>query len=158
MAKIEKGDDLMLFDAAGKSMAFATSHVLTITGETTDVTSKDHGIWQGNEVSKFNWEITSENLYTMDLYDDLFDKMMSREPMTVYFGKKKENDPDKSVADGDYPNWTVDAGANKYVRTGKVLITSLVANANTGENATCSVTLTGTGKISKANAIPTTEP
>lgn len=158
MAKIEKGDDLMLFDAAGKSMAFATSHVLTITGETTDVTSKDHGIWQGNEVSKLNWEITSENLYTMDLYDELFDKMLAREPITVYFGKKKENDPEKCVADGDYPNWTMLAGTGMYVRTGKVFITSLVANANTGENATCSVTLTGTGKISKSDALPVTEP
>ena len=30
---------------------------------------------------------------------------------------------------------------------GKVYITSLTANANTGENATYSVTLTGTGSI-----------
>lgn len=153
--KIEKGDDLMLFDQAGKSMAFATSHVLTITAETADVTSKDHGVWQGNEVTKLNWEITSENLYTMDLYDELFDKMLAREPLTVYFGKKAENDPEKSVADGDYDNWTLAGGTGINFRTGKVIITSLVANANTGENATCSVTFTGTGKISKSTTVPT---
>ena len=32
---------------------------------------------------------------------------------------------------------------------GKALITSLVANANNGENATYSITLTGVGAISK---------
>ena len=51
-SKIIKGRDLMLFDSTGKSYAFATNHTLTLTAETTDVSSKDHGIWSGSEVSK----------------------------------------------------------------------------------------------------------
>lgn len=150
--KIIKGDDLMLFDALGKSLAVSTSHVLTISADAVDTTSKDHGVYGASEVNKITWEITSENLYTIEAYDDLFDKMLAREAVTVYFGTKKENDPEKTVADGDYPYWTGASG-----RTGKAFITSLTANANTGENATFSVTLTGTGKITKVTTIPTAE-
>lgn len=149
MAQIIKGDDLMLFDEQGKSLAFATSHQLTITADAVDTSSKDHGIYSASEVNKISWELTSENLYTDGAYDELFDKMMARQPITVYFGTKKESDSDKTVADGDYDNWT---GAKGY--TGKVLITSLTANANTGENATYSATFTGTGKLVKVASIP----
>lgn len=147
---IIKGDDLMLFDAQGKSLAFATSHTLSISADAVDTSSKDHGVWGANEVNKITWEITSENLYTEAAYDDLVGKMLAREAITVFFGTKKENDPDKTVADGDYTNWT---GAKGY--TGKAFITSLSANANTGENATYSATFTGTGKLTKVEAIPT---
>lgn len=152
MNTIIKGDDLMLFDEVGKSLAFATSHTLSISADAVDTSSKDHGIWKANEVNKINWELTSENLYTNDAYDTLMEKMIARQPITVYFGTKKETDADKTVADGDYTNWT---GASGY--TGKVLITSLSVNANTGENATYSATFTGTGKLIKCTTIPVTQ-
>lgn len=144
---IVKGDDLMLFDVSGHSIAYATSHVLTINGDTVDTTSKDHGIYGANAVNKITWEITSENLYTDDAYDELFTAMLNREAITVYFGHKNPSESAGTVADGDYQYWT--KGSNTY--TGKVFITSLVANANTGENATFSVTLTGNGKIVKTS-------
>ena len=47
--QIIKGDDLMLFIPDGsngyKSIAYATSHTLTMSAETTDVNTKDHGEW-----------------------------------------------------------------------------------------------------------------
>ena len=43
------------------------------------------------------------------------------------------------------PYWT---SQNTFYQ-GKALITSLVANANNGENATYSITLTGVGKMQK---------
>ena len=63
------------------------------------------------------------------------------------FGIKSQTDSTKNVVDGDYENWT---SAEDGYYTGKVLITSLSANASNGETATMSVTLTGVGKISKA--------
>ena len=150
MANIIKGDDLMLFDESGKSLAFATNHTLSISADAVDVSSKDHGIYGASEVNKITWEITSENLYTENSYDELLEKMLERKPITVYFGTKKESDPDKTVADGDYDAWS---GAKGY--SGKVLITSLTANANSGENATYSATFTGTGKLVKVASIPT---
>ena len=49
--KIIKGRDLMLFDNDGHSYAYATNHTLTITAETVDISSKDHGIRGASEVS-----------------------------------------------------------------------------------------------------------
>ena len=148
MSKIIHGRDLMLFDNDGHSYAYATNHTLTMTAETTDISSKDHGIWGASEVSKYTWEITSENLYTVDAYDEMFDAMIAATPITVRFGLKVEQvDKSKNVADGDLalPYWT---SQSSYYE-GKVIITSLTANANNGENATFSVTLTGTGSIKK---------
>lgn len=142
---IIKGDDLMLFDASGNSLAFATSHTFTMTGETVDISSKDHGIYTASSVNKISWEITSENLYTTEDYDKLFDYMIARQPITVFFGTKAETDPEKTVADGDHDNWTKGA----HLRSGQAIITSLVSNAANNENATYSLTLTGAGKIVK---------
>lgn len=143
---IIKGDDLMMFNDEGHSIAFATSHTLTVSADTVDINSKDHGMWGASEVNKINWEISSENLYTVAAYDELFDAMVSRTPIDVYFGLKAETGTG-TVADGDYPYWTAQAGSY----TGKAYITSLTANAATGENATFSTTLKGTGKFERAN-------
>ena len=75
--KIIKGRDLMLFDDKGKSFAYATNHTLTMTAETSDISSKDHGIWSATEVSKYTWEITSENLFTEKAYASMFDAMIA---------------------------------------------------------------------------------
>lgn len=150
MGNIIKGRDLMLFDSTGKSYAWATNHTLTINAETSDISSKDHGIWGASEVSRYTWEITSENLYSTDAYDDLFDSLVAGEPISIRFGLKAENDNTKSVADGDYTNWTAAAGYYE----GEAIITSLVANANNGENATYSLTLSGVGSIKKSTTTP----
>ncbi len=144
---IIKGDDLMLFDADGHSIAYATQHTLTITADAADISSKDHGFWGGSEINKITWEITSENLYTTTAYDDLFNKMIAKQAITVYFGMKAETGTG-TVVDGDYEYWSKKTNSTY---TGKVFITSLTANANSGENATFSVTLTGTGKIEKTS-------
>lgn len=149
--KIIKGRDLMLFDSEGKSLAFATNHTLTITAETTDISSKDHGIWGATEVSKYTWEIQSENLYTEAGYANMFDKMLAGDSMTVKFGlKQTPTPPDATVEDSSLTNWT--AGTHYY--TGDALITSLTANANNGDNATYSVTLTGVSQIKKVGTAP----
>ena len=152
MKQILKGDELMLFKNK-KSIAYATSHVLTITGNTVDIASKDHGFWGASEVGSLTWEITSENLYTQDAYDTLFDAMVKCEPIDVAFGKVanyNKNGIDNSTANWA-PDTTPETGSVKY---GKAVITSLVANANTGENATFSITLTGQGAISKTAPSP----
>ena len=163
--KLIKGDDLMLFNGTtGKSYAYATAHTLTITAETADTSSKDHGVWTGNEVAKISWEITSENLYTSEGFDSLFDDMINRKPIDVAFGLKQQGAADKTVADENYSNWTPEYNTDatgeptapsgdtttKDMYKGSAYITSLTANANTGENATYSVTLTGTGSIKHA--------
>ena len=144
---ILKGDELMLF-YNGKAFAYATSHTLTITGSTLDIATKDHGFWGASEVGKLTWEITTENLYTDDDYDKLYDLMQSRTPITVAFANVSNyNANGLTSVGGSVDAWTADQ--TKY-RSGKAVITSLVANANTGENATLSATFTGAGPLIKA--------
>lgn len=145
---IIKGRDLMLFNSDGHSYAYATNHTLSITAETSDISSKDHGVWGASEVSKYSWEITTENLYTVDDYDSLFNSMIAGTPITVRFGlKATPADPTMTPAEGNLalPYWT---SQNSFYQ-GKVIITSLTVNANNGDNATYSLTLTGVGSISK---------
>lgn len=144
--QIIKGDDLMLF-YNNKSLAYATAHTLTLTGEATDVSSKDHGMWAGNAVNKINWEITSENLYTENDFNTLFTAMTAGTKIQVVFGIcGSHTEEDELIYDH-----TVDTGKVNY--SGYVYITSLTANANTGENATYSITLTGTGKLTQVAAV-----
>lgn len=147
---IIEGDDLMLF-INNKSIAYATSHTLTLTMETASINSKDHGVYSAATPQSRSWEITSENLYTDDDYETLFDAWANGTKLTVIWGKKSEADS-VIVADGDAANYTpATTGTDNTYWSGNAYITNLTTNANTKEKATYSVTLTGTGAFSKAN-------
>ena len=157
MEKIIKGDELMLFNDE-KSIAYATSHTLTINGNTIDISSKDHGFWGASEIGNITWEITSENLFTDKHYTLLFDAMINKTQLTVAFGFA--SDWDVNGLTGNNTQYDLDKTSNYY--SGKVYVTSLTANANTGENATMSITLTGCGALVKkgtttTEASPTSE-
>ena len=147
MSKI-KGGDMMLF-VNGKSIAYATSHTLSISGDTQDTSNKDEGggDWAANEVSKLSWSASSENMYSVDgagsNFDDLFDIMIKKTPVTATFSKKKE-----TTTDAPEGGWT----ASKPDYEGKVVITSLELNAPNGEYATYTVQFTGVGALSKVQA------
>lgn len=142
--KIIKGDELMLFNE-GKSIAYATSHTLTINGNAIDISSKDHGFFGASEVGNITWEVTSENLFTDKYFTTLFDAMIQKKPLTVALGFA--SDWDVNGLTGNNAQYDLDKTANYY--SGKVYVTSLTANANTGENATMSITLTGSGALTK---------
>ena len=144
MATIIKGDELMLFKN-DQSLAFATAHTLTISGSTIDISSKDHGYWGASEIGNITWEITSENLYTDADYDALFSAMINKEKVTVKFGHASSYDVNGL---GELSYWSP---ASTGLYTGEAFITSLTANANTGENATFSVTLSGAGALKKVS-------
>lgn len=149
MAKIE-GGDLMLFFGEGASkhsIAYATSHTLSINGETTNTSNKDEGGggWSSEEVSILSWTASSENLYSEDgqgdNFEDLFDIMVAKQPVTAVFAKKAETAVD--VPEG---GWTPKANSGY---TGKVVITSLELNAANGEKATYTVQFNGVGALTK---------
>lgn len=145
-----KGGDMMLF-IDGKAIAFATSHTLSISGETQDTSNKDEGggDWSSNEVSTLSWTAQSENMYSKDgngnNYDDLFDLMVKKQPIVATFSKKTETET--NVVDTTN-GWT----ASKPDYEGKVVITSLELNAPNGEYATYSVQFTGVGELKHIKA------
>lgn len=154
MAQMERGDDIMLFDDKGKSLAFGKSHTLSVGIESQEISSKDSGVFTSKKATKVNWSISAEHMYTEGAYDKLFDAMLTLEPITVYFGKKKSEAADKTVADGDLDAWKPNTPTQSTLRTGQVIITKLDLQAQSGDNATFSVEFEGVGKISKAKTIP----
>lgn len=154
---IIKGSDLMLFVKQGnetKSLAFATSHTFTISADTADISTKDHGFWGAKEVTKISWNIQTDNLYTVSEFNNLYDLMVARTAIPVYFCLKTPTErsgiPATINLPGDSTNtWhpTTATGEDGYY--GMVYITSLTANAAAGDNATFSCTLDGIGAIAK---------
>lgn len=146
-SNIVKGQELMLFQN-GKSIAFATSHTLTITGNTTDISSKDHGFFSASALTSITWEISAENLYTDSAFDSYFNAMVNtRQPVEVVFGHYSDDATlaIAGIADTETDSWTAPTSDVYY--KGKAYITSLTANAANGDNATFSVTLSGVGKL-----------
>lgn len=136
----------MLF-VDGKSIAYATSHTLTISGDTQDTSNKDEGggSWASSEVSILNWSATSDNLYSTDgegnNFSDLFDIMIAKTPVQAVFCLKSQANL-TDVPDG---GWS--PSVPKYV--GNVVITSLEVNAPNGEYATFTAQFTGVGALTK---------
>lgn len=143
MTKI-KGSDLMLF-VAGKSVAYATSHTLSVSADTTDTSNKDEGGggWASSDINKLSWTSQTENLYSEDgngeSYKDLFALMIAKIPIELVFSLKTE-----TATDVPEVGWTPKA-TGKY--SGKALITSLELNAPNGENATFTAQFTGVGAL-----------
>lgn len=152
---IIKGGDMMLFIKKGnetKSIAFATNHTLTISADTKETSTKDNGgKWQSSEVGLLSWTCSSENLCADAgsglTYKDLFEMMISRQPITGVFAMEG-NSPDwgdkKLDAVPESTGWTPKENDGL---TGDMIITNLTKNAPNGDNATFTVDFTGVGEL-----------
>jgi len=142
--QILKGDQIQLF-INNNAPLWATSHTLTLTGNTVDIATKDHGSWGASEIGNLTWELTAECLYSDGDYDDMFDRMVAKTKLMIQFAKVANYDPNGLVSTGgNVQAWTPDVQSAKK---GYAVVTSLTANANTGENATYSITFTGAGPL-----------
>lgn len=154
------GSDLMAFvesNESYKSIAYATNHVLNVTMNTKDSSTKDNGngIWQFFEAGLMGWTIQSDNLMSDSAgtgfsMDDLFEMMLKRTPIDVAFALQGNITDYTQKLDQEFVapagGWTPDK-TNYY--HGKALITSLNITGQNGENATASVTFTGCGNLMK---------
>ena len=130
-------------------IAFATSHSLSITVNTSEVSTKDHGDFPSVIGNNITWEITTENLYSDDAESALWTAMKTMQPVTVKFAASNysnETSQKGIVGVENATEWTVD----KAIASGKALITSLSVNAPSGDNATLSATFTGVGELDQA--------
>lgn len=147
-----KGGDLMLF-VGGKSIAYATTHTLSISADTKETSSKDSGgKWQTSEVGVLSWTCSSENLCgdsTAGIgFDELFEYMVARKPITGVFALEGDstNFDEGKLDSVPSAGWKAKAG-DGY--TGQMIITNLEKNAPNGENATIKVDFTGVGALKK---------
>ena len=164
--KIIEGSKLMLF-INNKSIAMATNHTLSLSAETTEISNKDigSGDWTANNVRRFSWEVSTENMFTVSAYKKLFQLMLAKQPVDAVFSIRKG---DALIADSSsyFADWTwkyTNASdslsiPDKEYYTGKVIITSLDVQAPNDDNATFSCTMTGTGSLTYYTNILEPEP
>lgn len=149
-----------------KSIAFATSHTLTVSTDTQQTSTKDDGgKFQSSDYGIISWSASSENLCSYDgagyNYQDLINLMLSQTKVTATFSiegssgstypyASKLNSVDDATNDVWTPanTGTIGSTSNKSLGyTGTVLITSVEVNAPNGENATFTVQLQGDGPL-----------
>ena len=142
---IVKGSALMVF-LGSSAIGFATSHALSLTTNTTEVSTKDHGDYPSVVAQSIGWEVTAENLYSDTGETTYMKAMLAKTPVDIKFAKvaNYSNTDEKGIIDNAEKNaWN----AGTVIAEGKALITSFSINAATGDNATMSVTFTGVGAL-----------
>lgn len=146
---IVKGSMLQV-QVGGDILGFATSHSLSITTNTTEVSTKDHGDYPAIIAQTLSWEVTCENLYTDANEAALIAIQTAKTPVTVTFCKVSNydaNDEKGIVGNSSKPAWTV----GDQILTGQAYLTSFQLNAPAGDNATISCTFTGSGSFTTPN-------
>jgi hypothetical protein len=143
------GKSLMLF-VGGKSIAFATSHTFspsaTVT-ETSQVTKDTIGNAATNIVTGYSWTISSDNVMAWDgdtqntntpagnTYEDLLNLLIAGTKVDVVFAL--------GTSFNTSSGWTP-AGTQV---SGSGYVTDASVTADVSDNATFSVTITGTGGL-----------
>lgn len=144
--QIIEGSNLMLFSNVGgtgstmTALAAATSCKIGLKGNVQSKKSKDSGCWDESDITTLSWEASSDNLFTVEDYKTLMTAMISRLPINLQFSTVKNSD---SVNGMPVSGWTANTDGFK----GLALITSLEATGNNGDNATYSISLTGSGPL-----------
>ena len=155
---IFKGSALQLFINDGGSqdtcIGFATSHALSITTNTTELSTKDHGDYPAVLPTTITWEVTAENVYATTSMKTLLGYVKNRTKVTVKFaevGNYSQKDGAYSyeaMEPGIIDNDTKDSWSiGKIIGQGKAYITSYSINAASGDNASISCTFTGCGPL-----------
>lgn len=148
-SEIVKGSVLMLFiddNNTYKPVAFATSHSLSVTVNTTEVSTKDHGAYPAVVANTISWSVTTENLYSDTSEAALMALVKAKTPVHIKFAKAS-NWTDEGIVGNENPEWTA---ASTVVAEGDALITSLSINAPAGDNATMTAEFTGIGALNEA--------
>lgn len=149
-----EGHDVMLFDNEGNSFAFGTNSSLSIEAAMVDVSDKDTGAYGAQEPGQITWNITSDHTLSLDDYYRFYEAQQNATKMKVWYGLRtgykdgtSNYDPTSEVNNGVDGNRTIDT--TSYALTGYVYVQSITQNASNGDKANYSVTLQGTGSLTK---------
>ncbi|MDL2243911.1 phage tail protein [Parabacteroides sp. OttesenSCG-928-J18] len=149
------GSNLMLFvkDGTGyTSIGAATTHTLSITTETADISNKDLGRWGGSIGRRINYSLSTSNMFAFDAdgkgIQDLYNYMVNFTELEVVFGLNEGfTDPYAVVPTG---GWNPATGQPQW--KGKIIISSLNVSANSGEQATFDCEMQGIGALELVTA------
>ena len=147
--QIIRGNELQLF-INDEAPCWATSHTLTLGTETASVNTKDHGLTQSNTVTGLTWELSGEFLYSTTDVDMFVDLQLAAQPIQIMFSKVSNfSTAGLTRAGGDTSAWL----PSPIRLTGNAYISNITANAAAGDNATYTVTFTGTSSLKNSAPI-----
>lgn len=150
--KITEGGHLMLFikdtDNKYKSIGYATNHSMSITSETDEISTKDHGAFASKSVKKLSYQFNASHLYSDD-FDKLFNLMSTKQELSIVWGLKKEDDSKLVSEDNDLEYWS--SATQNYKCRG--IISSLSVNAPSGARATFDITIDGIGEMKRVTNV-----
>ena len=126
-------------------IAFATSCSLQVDGETIDTSNKMSCRWNANLAGKNSYTVSADALYTAKSGATSFDTLLSKMVDGNAIGWAMAQP--SSATSCSEQNFYIDN--TKVIAFGEGLITSLSLNAGNNEAASCSITITGSGEISK---------
>ncbi len=145
-----KGNQLQLFyyDGGYKTFAYSTANGLSYSVETAAVSSKDHGLYPDTETTGSSWSFTGSCLFSAATANKALSMAKSGTEHSFAFAQIAESawqDGLRSVTDVS-TNSAWSAGS-VFAQYGNGIITDFSITANDGENATCDLTITGSGRL-----------
>ena len=146
---ILKGSAINLF-FDGSTLGFATNHQLSVTVNTEEIATKDHGDYPAVLATTVNWSITADHMYTTTEGCKMMNMLRLKTPVDIIFATvaNYSNTDEQGIIDvKDHDNWQYTGGKSTILAKGKVLITNLTINSQSGERATVSIEMTGVGTL-----------
>lgn len=150
-----KGKAIMIGVETGgtyHTVAYATSHRLSLSAQTGDVSTKDHNDKSvGVEITGMSWELSTDNLVEDNKglvacgYGRLKELALAGKPLNMqlrYF--------DAAIGADSLDNnndWYAIQDNSELLVSGQTIITNLDLNAPNKDNATWSATFTGKGEF-----------
>lgn len=143
-ADIIKGGHLMIL-INNEPIAFATSHSLSKTLNTQEISTKDHGDSAAVLPQNKTYTLSTENLYSLTGYKALNTIFENMTLVDVYFGETtySQASGQASIVGVNGTNWA----KSGFGEQGKGYITSLQVTAGAGDNATFSAEIAITGSL-----------
>lgn len=145
---ILKGSTVLVF-INDEAIAFATSESLSITPNTTEVSTKSHGLYPSLIVNSIGWTVSVENLASdngMKALNALVNSAKNNTPVHLKFGTPA-NWTDKGIVNPGPQGPQAWTAPSTILAEGDAILTSYSWNAPAGDNLTMSAEFTGVGEL-----------
>lgn len=141
-----------------KALAYGQSHSLSMSAESSEISSKDHGLHPDKEITNISWSLSGEYYFTKENADLIMKMANKAETFSFAFAQVKDaTSGDSYAATGlkdvtGEPNgaekWEI--GTSTFVRYGNGKVTSCEISSSAGEVGSVSLEITGEGALSES--------
>lgn len=83
------GSDLFVFSGTGQPIAHATSHTLSLSLATFEVSDKDSGTWVSRKPGRLDATASTEGMMVYTDFESIVTGFEGRTPLSLYFGARQ---------------------------------------------------------------------